>query len=192
MRKLMSLLAVVMFAVSVLAQKTLVSDPAHSRIQFEITHLTINDITGNFNSAALTVNTNDKNFVKSKFTFSVETKSINTNVEARDNHLKSADFFDAEKFPTMNFVSTSIAKTGVKNHYKLTGNLTMHGVTKPVVLNLIYKGSTVNPMSNATTYSYQVTGTLKRSDFEVGTKFPEAVISDEVRIKGDFELTEQK
>ena len=188
----MTFAAAVMISVSAFAQKTLVNDPAHSRIQFEVTHLGINDITGNFNTAQLTVNTDDKNFVGSKFSFSVDVNSIDTHIEARDNHLKSADFFDVATFPTMDFTSTSIAKTKVKNHYKLTGNLTLHGVTKPVTLDLIYKGSTINPMSNAKTYAYQVLGTLKRADFQVGGKFPEAVVSNEVRIKGDFELTEKQ
>ncbi len=191
MKKVFSLLASVLFAVAVFGQKTLENDPAHSRIQFEVTHLGINDITGNFNTAKLTINTDDKNFVNSKFTFSADVSSIDTHVEARDNHLKSADFFEVEKFPSMNFVSTSVKKATLKNHYILTGNLTLHGVTKPVTLALVYKGSTVNPMSQAKTYAYQVSGTLKRSDFGVGGKFPEAVISDEVRIKGDFELTEK-
>jgi len=167
------------------------NDPAHSRIQFEVTHLGINDITGNFNSAKLTINTDDKNFVNSKFTFSADVSSIDTHVEARDNHLKSADFFNVEQYPSLNFASTSVKKTKVKNQYVLNGNLTLHGVTKPVRLNLVYKGSTINPMSQVKTYAYQVSGILKRSDFGVGPKFGEAVISDAVNIKGDFELTEK-
>ncbi|MEN2435447.1 YceI family protein [Weeksellaceae bacterium A-14] len=192
MKKLMSLAAVAMFAVSVFAQRTLVSDPAHSRMQFEVTHLGINDITGNFDTVSLTLNTNDKNFVDSKFSFKADINSIDTHVEARDNHLKSADFFDAAQYPELTFTTTSIAKTKTKNVYTLSGNLSFHGVTKPVTVKLIYKGSVVNPMSKANTYSYQFVGTLKRSDFGVGPKFPEAMISDEVRIKGDFELGEQK
>ena len=191
MKKVLSILASAMFAVSVFGQKTLKNDPAHSRIQFEVTHLGINDITGNFNSAKLTINTDDKNFVNSKFTFSADVSSIDTHVEARDNHLKSADFFNVEQYPSLNFASTSVKKTKVKNQYVLNGNLTLHGVTKPVRLNLVYKGSTINPMSQVKTYAYQVSGILKRSDFGVGPKFGEAVISDAVNIKGDFELTEK-
>ncbi len=191
MKKVLSILASAMFAVSVFGQKTLENDPAHSRIQFEVTHLGINDITGNFNSAKLTINTDDKNFVNSKFTFSADVSSIDTHVEARDNHLKSADFFNVEQYPSLNFASTSVKKTKVKNQYVLNGNLTLHGVTKPVRLNLVYKGSTINPMSQVKTYAYQVSGILKRSDFGVGPKFGEAVISDAVNIKGDFELTEK-
>ena len=184
-------MAATVLSISVFAQKTLVSDPAHSRIEFNVTHLGINEITGSFDKSSLIIKTDDKNFVKSLFTFNVDINSIDTDVEARDNHLKSADFFEVEKYPSMDFVSTSIAKTKVKNTYVLKGDLTMHGITKPVTLTLVYKGSTVNPMSKANTYAYQVRGEIKRSDFGVGGKFPITMISDIVKIKGDFELTEK-
>ncbi len=191
MKKFLSLVAVMLFTVGVFAQKVLVNDPAHSRIQFTTIHLGINDIIGNFENASLTINADEKNFVNSTLTFEVDVNSINTHIEARDNHLKSADFFDAATYPKMSFVSTSL-KRQAKNYYELNGNLTMHGVTKPVKLTLIYRGSTVNPMNKATTHGYEVKGSLKRSDFGVGPNFPELVISDNVRIKGNFELTEKK
>lgn len=190
-KKMTSLLAVLLITMSAFAQKTLVNDPAHSRIQFTVIHLGINDITGNFDQTALTINTDEKNFLNSKIMFSSEMNSINTNIEARDTHLKSADFFDAETYPKMMFVSTSIAKGKSKNYYTLKGDLTMHGVTKPVSLMLVYRGSAINPMSKKETHSYQVLGTLKRLDFGVGPKFPELLVSNLVRIKGDFELTEK-
>ena len=191
MKKLFSVVALMLLTTVGFAQKTLVSDPAHSRIQFTVIHLGISDITGNFNTAELRIDANEANFVNSTFSFSADVNSIDTHIEARDNHLKSADFFDAANQPKMVFTSTSVSKAKLKNYYKLKGNLTLHGVTKLVDLTLVYKGSTVNPMSKAKTYSYQVLGTIKRSDFNVGPNFPEAVISDLVRIKGDFELTEK-
>lgn len=190
MKKILSLLAVMLFTVSVFAQKVLVNDPAHSRIQFSTIHLGINDIVGNFEKATLTINADQKNFINSKVMFEVDPSTINTHIEARDNHLKSADFFDVATYPKMVFASTSI-KRQKKNYYEVTGNLLMHGVTKPVKVILIYRGSTVNQMNKKVTHGYQVLATLKRSDFEIGPKFPEAMISDLVRIKGDFELTEQ-
>ena len=75
------------------------------------------------------------------------------------------------------------------SYYTLKGNLTMHGITKPVTLTLVYRGNTINAMNKKKTYGYQVYGTLKRSDFGIGPKFPAPMISDLVRIKGDFELT---
>ncbi len=188
MKKLVVLFTTTLLSLNVFGQTKLVSDPYHSRIQFSVTHMTIADITGNFEKANLTINTNEKSFVNSKISFEVDVNSINTHIEPRDQHLRSADFFDVEKFPKMTFVSTDIKKRK-KNQYRVTGNLTLHGVTKPVVVNLLYRGSTVNQRNNKNTHGYQVTGTIKRSDFGVGGGYPEAMISDLVHIKGDFEMT---
>lgn len=191
MRKLLSVLAFSAITAFGFAQKTLVSDPPHSRVQFAVTHLGINDINGGFDTATLTINTDEKSFVNSKLTFEVVPESINTHVDARDQDLRSADFFDTTTFPKMVFTSTSIKKNKMKNYYILTGNLLMHGVTKPVTATLIYRGATINPNNKSKTYGYQVLTSLKRSDFGIGPKFPEAMISDLVKIKGDFELTEK-
>ncbi len=190
MKKFLALFATVSLSLAVYAQKKLVSDAAHSSIQFTVTHLGFNDIPGAFVKSELNITTDEKDFTQSTITFNVDVNSIDTRVEARDHHLKSADFFDVEKFPTMNFVSTSISKTKKANQYLLKGNLSMHGVTKPVTLTLNYKGTAVNPMSKKSTYFYQVLGSLKRTDFGVGSNFPSAVVSDEVVLKGDFETTE--
>ncbi|HEY0751801.1 MAG TPA: YceI family protein, partial [Chitinophagaceae bacterium] len=115
--------------------------------------------------------------------------SIDTRVEARNNHLKSADFFDVQQYPELKFKSTSIKKAG-KDKYKLSGDLTLHGVTKPVTLDLNYKGQVVNPMSKKQTVGFQMTGTIKRSDFNIGGNFPAPMISDEVRIKADGEFVQ--
>lgn len=188
MKKLLTLLTALVVSVSAYGQLVLKSDAAHSLIQFEAVHLGINDISGSFNKSNLTIDAKEKDFAKSKLTFNVDVNSIDTHVEARDNHLKSAEFFDAAQYPAMEFVSTSLKKDAT-NKYTLNGKLTMHGVTKPVTLSLVYKGSTVNAMNKKTTYGYQVSGQLKRSDFGVGSKFPAAMISDEIKIKGNFELT---
>ena len=188
MKKLLSIITVLVFSISMFGQIVLKSDPAHSRIQFAVIHLGINDITGNFDKASLTINADEKSFAKSTLTFSADINSINTHIEQRDTHLKSPDFFDAEKYPTLDFTSTSLTKTK-NNYYTLKGNLTMHGITKPVTLTLVYRGNTINSMNKKKTYGYQVYGTLKRSDFGIGPKFPAPMISDLVRIKGDFELT---
>ena len=132
MKKVLSLAFIMLFSVSIFAQKVLVSDPAHSRIQFSVIHLTINDIVGNFEKADLNIQADEKNFLNSKLNFEVDVNSINTHIEARDNHLRSADFFDVAKYPKMTFTSTSITKGKQKNYYNVNGNLTMHGITKPV------------------------------------------------------------
>jgi polyisoprenoid-binding protein YceI len=135
------------------------------------------------------VNSTKADFSDAVVELTAKTASIDTRVEARNNHLKSADFFDAEKYPTLNFTSTSLKKSG-KNKYKLSGNLTLHGVTKPVTMDFLYKGTVENPMSKKQTAGFQVTGVIKRSDFNLGNGFPPPMISDEVRIKADGEFVQ--
>ena len=168
-------------------KSTWTNDDPHSQLGFTVKHLGISDITGHFTDFDVKLNTSKADFSDAVFELSANAASIDTRVDARDNHLKSADFFDAQKFPTLNYKSTSIKKTG-KNKYKLTGDLTLHGITKSVIMDLEYKGSTENPMSKKMTAGFQVTGSIKRSDFNLGTNFPAPMISDEVRIKADGEF----
>lgn len=165
------------------------NDDAHSQLGFTVTHLGINDVSGTFNDFDAMVTSTKPDFSDAQFHLTAKVASIDTRVDARDNHLKSADFFDAEKYPTLDFKSTEVKKAG-KDKYKLTGNMTMHGVTKPVTMDLKYTGTVVNPMSKKSTTGFQVTGTLKRSDFNIGAGFPTLVISDEVRIKADGEFVQ--
>lgn len=165
------------------------NDDPHSQLGFTVTHLGISDVSGTFNDFDVIVNSSKPDFSDASFELTAKTASIDTRVEARDNHLKSADFFDAEKFPTLHFKSTLLKKAG-KNKYKLSGNLTMHGVTRPVTMDLTYKGTVENPMSKKQTAGFQLTGIIKRSDFGIGEKFPAAMVSDDVRIKADGEFVQ--
>lgn len=188
MKKLVfALTALVTLSAFTKAISTWQNDDFHSQIQFTVTHLGISDISGTFNDFDVNVTSSKPDFSDAQFELTAKTASINTRVEPRDNHLKSADFFDVEKYPTLNFKSTGIKPAG-KNKYKLSGNLTLHGVTKPVTMDLIYKGTVENPMSKKATAGFQVSGTIKRSDFGIGGKFPAPMISDEVRIKADGEF----
>lgn len=165
------------------------NDPPHSQLGFTVKHLGIADVSGVFNDFDVTVNSSKPDFSDAVFELNAKVGSIDTRVEARNNHLKSADFFDAEKYPAMHFKSTSIKNAG-KNKYKLTGDLTLHGVTKTVAMNLEYRGTIENPMSKKPTAGFQVTGVIKRSDFNLGNGFPPPMISDEVRIKADGEFVQ--
>lgn len=165
------------------------NDPPHSQLGFTVTHLGINDVSGTFNDFDVTVTSSKEDFSDAQMNLTAKVASIDTRVDARDNHLKSADFFDAEKYPTMDFKSTELKKAG-KNKFKMSGNLTLHGVTKPVTMDLLYTGTTQNPMSKKTTVGFQVSGTIKRSDFNIGEKFPDAMVSDDVRIKADGEFAQ--
>jgi polyisoprenoid-binding protein YceI len=167
------------------------NDDPHSQLGFTVSHLGINDVSGNFNDFDVTVQSSKPDFSDAVIELTAKTASIDTRVEARNNHLKSADFFDVEKYPVMNFKSTSIKPAG-KNKYKLTGDLTLHGITRAVTMDLLYKGTVENPMSKKQTAGFQVTGTISRSDFNVGPKFPAPMISNEVKIKADGEFTQNE
>jgi len=163
------------------------NDDPHSQLGFTVTHLGVSDVSGTFNDFDVTVTSSEPDFSDAVFELTANVASLDTRVEARDNHLKSADFFDAEKFPTITFKSIFLEKVD-NDKYKLTGNLTMHGVTKPVTMALQYNGTVENAMNKKQTAGFQLTGTLKRSDFGIGVNFPEPMISDEVRIKADGEF----
>ena len=166
------------------------NDAAHSQLAFTVTHLGVSEISGTFNDFNVNVTSTKADFSDAQFELTAKVGSIDTRVDARDNHLKSPDFFDAAKHPTLNYKSTSIKKSG-RNKYKLTGNLTLHGITKPVTMDLLYKGTVQNPMSKKPVAGFQLTGAIKRSDFSVGNNFPAPMISDEVRIKADGEFLQQ-
>ncbi|MBX3253445.1 MAG: YceI family protein [Chitinophagaceae bacterium] len=187
--KKMTLIATAFFALTAFATLNGIwkNDPPHSQLGFTVTHLGISDVSGTFNDFEVTIQSSKADFSDAVFELNAKVASIDTRVEQRNNHLKSADFFDVEKYPSLTFKSTSVKPAG-KNTYKLTGNLTMHGVTKPVTMDLLYRGTIENPMSKKPTAGFQLTGTIKRSDFNVGDKFPAAMVSDEVRIKADGEF----
>lgn len=163
------------------------NDPPHTQLGFTVKHLGIADVSGVFNDFDVTITSSKPDFSDAVFELNAKVASIDTRVEARNNHLKSADFFDVEKYPSMHFKSTSIKNAG-KNKYKLTGYLTLHAVTKPVTMDLEYRGKVENPMSKKQTAGFRVTGVIRRSDFNLGNRFPPPMISDEVRIKADGEF----
>jgi len=188
MKKILSLLAVAVFMqTAVFAQTTWKVDKAHSRVTFTITHLAVSDVDGSFKDFDATIVAAKPDFSDAKVNFSANTASVNTDNDNRDKHLKSADFFDVEKFPTLSFVSTGI-KTVSAGKYQLTGTLTLHGVTKPVVFDMWYRGTITNPMSKAPDAGFKVTGTIKRSDFGFGSKFGSPMLSDEVTISANGEF----
>lgn len=176
------------FSIGAIAQTTWVHDPYHSKLGFTVTHLGIADVPGYFDEFEVTITASKPDFSDAVVELTADVKSINTGVVPRDNHLRSADFFDVEKYPELTFKSTSIKRIR-KDTYELTGDLTVHGVTKTIKVNMLYRGTTSNPNANgAPVAGIQITTTLKRSDFGVGPGFPPPMISDDVRIKADGEF----
>jgi polyisoprenoid-binding protein YceI len=187
MKKIILLLAFVTLQTALFAQGTWKLDKMHSSLKFTVTHLSVSDVDGNFKDFDVTINTTKPDFSDAKFSLTANVASINTDNDMRDADLKSDKFFNVAVNPTLTFVSTGITKTK-PNHYKLTGNLTMHGVTKAVTLDLWYRGTIVNPMSKANDAGFQLTGTVKRTDFNLAASYPDAMISDEIVIKADGEF----
>lgn len=192
MKKRILLVAVALLAlVSQVNATTWTNDPQHSRLGFVVKHLMISKVSGRFADFTASVTTSKADYSDAKITLTAQTKSVDTDVDARDNHLRSADFFDVEKYPTMTFKSTSIKKTSAKTGI-VSGLLTFHGITKSVKLNVTFFGKVVNPMNKKTTAGFQVTGIVKRSDYNLGASFPEAMIANDIHIVADVEFSPEK
>jgi len=169
-------------------------DPAHSLIGFAVEHLEINLVEGRFKDFAGTVNYNDKDVTKSTVEFSAKIASIDTEIAPRDEHLRSADFFDAAKYPEMTFKSTAIKSNG-KNKYLLIGDLTMKGVTRSVELPFTFTGAVKDPWGG-TRFGIEAGSTINRRDF--GINYGNALaaggldVGNEVVIRLRLEAVKQK
>lgn len=186
MKKITLMAAALVLSAATFAQ-TWTADKVHSRLGFGITHLTISEIDGSFKNFDSKLTATKEDFSDAVVELSADISSVNTDNEQRDNHLKSPDFFDAAQFATLTFKSKTFVKTAA-NQYKLTGDLTLHGITKPVVLTVVYNGTTTNPMSKKTIAGFKISGVIKRSDFNLGAGFPSAILSDEVNLVANTEF----
>ncbi len=168
-------------------------DPAHSEVQFKIKHLVISTVTGTFKVFGGEVSTSTEDFDNASINFSIDTNSVDTNQADRDGHLKSDDFFSTEKYPTMNFVSTSFKKVS-GNDYKLVGDLTIRDVTKSVELDVELGGVMVDPYGN-TKAGFEVNGKINRKDFGLTwsavTEAGGVVVSDEVKLHINVQFAKQ-
>jgi polyisoprenoid-binding protein YceI len=173
-----------------LASETWVFDRAHSKIGFSVSHLVITDVEGLFKSYSGTVKTDDNNFEGSQVNFEIDVASIDTDIEKRDNHLKSAEFFNADQFPKIMFKSTSFTKVE-GNKYKLVGDLTIRDVTKPVELDVVYNGMVKNFMGKDKA-GFKLMGEINRFDYGLTwNKLMEtggAVVGKTVYIEGNIQL----
>lgn len=162
MKKLLALISIT-FLLN--AQSNWSIDKAHSRIGFSVTHMVFSEVKGHFTDYDATISSSDDKFTDVKVKATVQVKSINTDNEKRDEHLRSADFFEVEKYPTITFESKSWKKVG-KGKYKLNGDLTMKGVTKNVTLDVTLKG-VVTGMSGKLVAILYVSGNINRQDFNI-------------------------
>lgn len=168
-------------------------DPTHSEVQFKVKHLVISTVTGSFGVYEGQVETVGDDFTDAKIEFSADISSISTGMEQRDGHLKSADFFDAENFPKLTFVSSSMKKTG-DDTYTLIGDLTIRGTTKPVTLKVEHGGQ-MQDFYGQTKAGFELVGTIKRKEFGLTwdgvTEAGGVVVSDDVKLVMNIQLTKQ-
>jgi polyisoprenoid-binding protein YceI len=169
-------------------------DPTHSNVKFSVSHMVISEVEGSFSGFEGTIDAPSADFNNSSISFSVNVGSINTNSDQRDGHLKSPDFFDVAKYPTMTFTSASFKKT-TGNNYKLEGNLTIKGVTKKVTFDVTYGGIAKDPYGN-TKAGFKAKGTIKRMEYGLTwsalTEAGGLVVGDDVAIMLNIELVKAK
>lgn len=161
-------------------------DPAHTQVGWRVSHMGFSNYAGGFSDVSGSLVLDPKNPAASKLSVKIPVASVTTTSTKLTDELKGDQWLDAAKFPDMTFVSTKVAPAG-KDHAKVTGDLTLHGVTKPVTLDVTLVGAGVNPLSKKYTVGFEATGTLKRSEFGVKTYVP--LIGDELHltIAGAFE-----
>ena len=159
-------------------------DPTHSEITFKVRHMMISNVKGEFKNFNVDLESEDENFRNVKASASIDTSSISTNNTDRDNHLKSAEFFNAEAHPQITFETDSL-------NDEVTGNLTINGVTKPVKLDVDFGGINVDPWGQ-TKAGFSFEGKIKRSDFglnwNAALEAGGVMVSDEVKIAGELQF----
>jgi polyisoprenoid-binding protein YceI len=168
-------------------------DPTHSEVQFKIKHLVISTVTGDFSDFSASIESNNEDFDGASAKFEAKIASISTKNADRDAHLKSADFFDAEKFPTLSFESSRFVKVG-SNEYEVLGNLTLKGITKEIRLKAEFGGIMDDFYGNRKA-GFEIEGKINRQDFGLTwgaiTEAGGVVVSDEVRLLLNIQFVKQ-
>lgn len=168
---------------------TWVPDKAHSEVDFSILHMGLSKVHGRFGNIGGKIVVNDADVTKSSVDVTIDVNTVDTGVSMRDADLKSSNLFDVAQFPTATFVSSSVAKHG--SDLTVNGNLTVHGVTKPVVLEVEGPTGPVAGMDHKPHAGYSATTTISRTAFGIGTKYPTSILGDEVKLTIDLDVVKQ-
>lgn len=194
MKKVFALVVLAGSVVLANAQSTWKTDNAHSNVKFSVSHLVVTEVEGAFKVYDGSIQSAKPDFSDAAINFSVDVNSINTDNEMRDKHLKSDDFFNAEKFSKMTFKSTSFKKVG-GNKYALEGDLTIRDITKKVKFDVTYGGTVKDPWGN-TKAGFKAKGTINRFDYNLKwntlTEAGGAVVGKDVEITLNLEFGQQK
>ena len=162
-------------------------DKGHSEVSFQIRHLVTN-VRGRFNDFEGTINLDPQSLEKSSVDFKIKATSVDTGVADRDKHLRNADFFDVEKYPEITFKSKSVKAAG-KDKYNVTGDFTMHGVTKQITLPVTYLGTAKDPWGG-TRGGFEIETTLDRKEYGISSGGP--IVGDEVKVAINLEVVQKK
>lgn len=165
-------------------------DLTHSEVSFKIRHMMISNVSGTFSESSATMSAANDDFSDAEISFSANVNSINTANEQRDEHLKSADFFDAAQFPSITFKSTQIEKKDAEN-FTLHGDLTIKGITRPVALAVEYTGTVVDPYGQ-TKAGFEMSGKISRNEFGLTwsavTEAGGVVVGDDVKLHFSIQM----
>jgi len=176
-----------------MANNTWHIDPVHSDVQFKIKHLVISNVTGVFKEFSGKINTEADDFETAAVDFEIAVKSIDTNQPVRDEHLRSSDFFEADKHPTIKFVSTAFKKKAT-DLYDIEGVLTMKGVSKPVAFNGLYGGTATTP-EGVVKVGFEITGVVDRKDFGITfnglTETGGLMLGEKINITANIQMDKQ-
>jgi polyisoprenoid-binding protein YceI len=168
---------------------TWVPDKAHSGVDFSILHMSLSKVRGHFGNIGGKIVWNEADIAKSSVDVTIDVSTVDTGVSGRDNDLKGANIFDVAQFPTATFTSTGVTKNG--NKLTVAGNLTLHGVTKPVTLDVEGPTGPVPGMDHKPHAGFSATTTISRTAFGIASKMPSAVIGDDVALTIDLDVAKQ-
>lgn len=169
-------------------------DPAHSRLEFSARHMVISSVKGHFNSFDANVHTQGDDFKTAEIDVAIDAGSIDTGIADRDNHLKSDDFFNAEKYDKITFKGSSVRQVD-EEHYVVLGYLTIRGISKPVELKVEFGGTVNDPWGNVRT-GFSLSGSIDRFDYDLKwnalMETGGAIVGKTIKINADIELVKQK
>ncbi len=168
---------------------TWVSDPNHSEVDFAITHMSISKVHGLFGNVNATIQYNETDITKSSVQATIDVNTVDTGVQARDTDLRGANYFDVATYPTATFTSTSVTKSG--DDLSVAGNLTLHGVTKPVVLDVEGPTAPAADRQNRVHCGFSATVTINRTDFGIAPKMPATMLGNNVMLTIEIDAVKQ-
>lgn len=186
MQKIITLIAATILTTFMFAQNSYTLDKNHSRLSFSALHFGISHVEGNFKKFDASFISSKEDFSDAQIELIADVSSINTEVEMRDADLRD-NWFEVQKFPTLTFKSTSFKKVNGKN-YKLKGNITIHGVTKPIEFDVLFNGKAQSPFTKKYLYGFTITGKLNRNDFGIGKEPITTGVAYEIELRSNVEF----